>query len=179
MNTSRKQRGVVLIMSLVMLVIVSLLAATTMKSALSSESISASVRLSQLAHQSAEAALRFCEAAALEIANGKSPGPVAQDLSSPPLWQNMASTWDTNNNAVYVVDLALVNNSGAPYKRPPECLIEHLAATGSAQHNRLFSVTARGFGPEVAKVPSGAADRRPAGSEVFLQSTIELEEKAP
>jgi type IV pilus assembly protein PilX len=177
MRKRTSQTGVVLIMSMLMLVLVSLLATTTMKSALSSEAVSAGVRQNQLAHQAAEAALQFCEAAALAIARGETPGPAAQAYANPPLWRNMATTWDQSNAAVYVLDLALVNSSGEPYKRPPECLIEHLAADGSAQHNRQFAVTARGFGPEVASVPNGSTDRRPAGSEVFLQSTIELQEQ--
>lgn len=178
MKTRQAQDGVVLIMSLVMLVIVSLLAVTTMKGALSSENISGSVRLNQLANQSAEVALRFCEDAALAIARGESPGPTAQAVTIPPavpLWQKMATTWDVENAAVFVIPLTQVNNAGAPYKRPPECLIEHLAATGTPLHNKLFVVTARGFGPEVASA-TALTDKRPTGSEVFLQSTVELEE---
>ena len=176
MKNRSSQRGVVLIMSLLMLVIVSLLAMTTMKSALSSESISGGVRHTQLAQQAAEMALRYCENAVYDHANGTASLPsglVVQDFSATPKWQGGSTTWDEINPAIYVLPLNEVNNNGAPYKRPPECLVEHLAAPGTAEHNTVFAITARGFGPEVAKVDS-SPDRRPRGSEVFLQSTLEL-----
>lgn len=176
MKNRSSQQGVVLIMSLLMLVIVSLLATTTMKSALSSESISGGVRLNQLAHQAAEMALRHCEDAVFNHANGTAalpPGLTIQNFNATPSWQGGSTTWDQINPAIYALALTDVNNSGAPYKRPPECLVEHLAATGTPEHNLVFVVTARGFGPEVT-APGNATDRRPAGSEVFLQSTLEL-----
>jgi len=176
MTGKRAQGGVVLIMSMVMLVIVSLLASITMKSALSSESVSGNVRLNQLAHQSAEAALRFCESAVLQTLGGT---PVSgfsiQPQSSSPLG-NSTTIWDdASHAAVYALTLSTVNNNGQPYKRPPECIAEQLAPAGSPKADMLIAITARGFGPEVLAVPSGATDRRPAGSEVFLQSTLELQ----
>ncbi|MGE0329806.1 MAG: PilX N-terminal domain-containing pilus assembly protein [Ramlibacter sp.] len=176
MKKNRSQQGVVLIMSLLMLVLVSLLATTTMKSALSSEAVSAGVRQNQLAHQAAEMALRHCEDAVFNHANGIAALPsglAVQDFSITPAWQAGATTWDQSNPAIYVLSLDEVNNNGAPYLRPPECLVEHLAAAGTPEHNTVFVVTARGFGPEVAKA-GNSPDRRPKGSEVFLQSTLEL-----
>ena len=181
MKTRSSQQGVVLIMSLVMLVIVSLLAITTMKSALSSESVSGGVRLNQLAHQAAEMALRHCEDAVFNNANNTAPLPSGlsiQEFSAKPGWQGGSTTWDQNNPAIYVLPLTDVNNNGAPYQRPPECLVEHLAADGTPARNTVFVVTARGFGPEVAKV-GDSPDRRPKGSETFLQSTLELVEVPP
>lgn len=181
MKNRSSQQGVVLIMSLVMLVIVSLLAITTMKSALSSESVSGGVRLTQLAHQAAEMALRHCEDAVYNTMNGGAPLPsglAIQDFSAKPRWQGGGTTWDQINPAIYALPLADVNNNGAPYQRPPECLVEHLAAEGTPAHNTVFVVTARGFGPEVAKA-GDSSDRRPKGSEIFLQSTLELVEVPP
>ena len=177
MKQPQKHRGVALIMSLVMLVMVSLLATMTMKSAISSESISGNVRLTQLAHQSAEMALRYCEDMVISNATGtpKSGGPAVQSAGSEPLWQKVKSTWDEDNTAVHVLPLNYVNNnSDAPYQRPPECLAEHLVDSGDPAYNRRFVITARGFGPEVKALESGATDRRPKGSEVFLQSTIDM-----
>ena len=64
---ARAQRGVVLIMALIMLVIISLLTAVTVRNATSSEGISANARQTQLAIQAAEAALRYCEQGVLEV----------------------------------------------------------------------------------------------------------------
>jgi type IV pilus assembly protein PilX len=181
MKTRSSQEGVVLIMSLLMLIIVTLLATTTMKSALSTESVSGGVRQNQLAHQAAEMALRHCEDAVFNHANGGAALPLGlaiQDFSATPSWQRGSTTWDQINTAIYAMALTDVNNNGAPYQRPPECLVEHLAATGTPEHNTVFVVTARGFGPEVANVGTDT-DRRPKGSEVFLQSTLELVEVPP
>ncbi len=181
MKKHRSQQGVVLIMSLLMLVLVSLLATTTMKSALSSEAVSAGVRQNQLAHQAAEMALRHCEDAVFNHANSGAALPsglAIQDFGITPSWQATATTWDQINLAIYVLSLNDVNNNGAPYQRPPECLVEHLAAAGTPEHNTVFVVTARGFGPEVPKA-GDSTDRRPKGSEVFLQSTLQLVEIPP
>ncbi len=176
MKAKQAQAGVVLIMSMVMLVIVSLLVATAMKSALSSESISGSVRLNQLAHQSAEAALRFCEDAAIKTLSGTPVSGFSIQAQSSSLQGNSTTIWDdTSSTAVYALALSSVNNNGQPYKRPPECIAEQLAPAGSAKADMLIAITARGFGPEVAPLQSGATNRRPAGSEVFLQSTLELQ----
>lgn len=176
MKGRQAQHGVVLIMSIVMLVIVSLLAAMTMKSALSSESVSGSVRLNQLAHQSAEAALRFCEDAAVKTLSGTPVSGFSIQPQSSTLQGNSTTVWDAATSAaVYALTLANVNNNGQPFKRPPECIVERLAPAGTPEADKLIAVTARGFGPEVIAVPDDATDRRPAGSEVFLQSTLELE----
>lgn len=176
MNGKQGQTGVVLIMSLVMLVIISLLASMTMKTAASSESISGSVRLNQLAHQSAEAALRFCEEAAIKTLSGTPVSGFSIQPQSSTLRGNSTTLWDAAASAeVYVLALTEVNNNGQPYKRPPECIVERLAPAGSPLADTLLAITARGFGPEVAAVPQDATSRRPAGSEVFLQSTLELQ----
>lgn len=171
----RRQHGIVLIMSLVMLVIVALLATATMKNALSSESVSGNVRLQQLAHQSAEIALRFCEDAVIKAIAGSAPsGFSIQAYSTSPLGSS-TTFWDSaNSDGLYVLSLDIVNADGKPYKRSPECVAERLAPAGSPRVDELIVVTARGFGPEVASLDADAGDRRPKGSEVFLQSTLEL-----
>ena len=55
------QRGIVLIMALIMLVVISLLTAVSVRNATSSEGVNANVRQTQLAGQAAETALRYCE----------------------------------------------------------------------------------------------------------------------
>lgn len=62
-----RQNGVVLIIALILLVVISLLAVTSLRGAGSAESISGNVRTTELATQAAEIALRHCEAAALKV----------------------------------------------------------------------------------------------------------------
>lgn len=174
------QRGIVLVIAMIMLIIVSLLAVTSMRNAASSESISGNVRTTELATQAAEIALRHCEASAVKLAkNAAGDTTSAQATYSTTFastnisaqgsntWQSTA-TWDGGASAtLFVLPASLVGGT-TTYKRPPECMVERLAA--STTPPTVLLVTARGFGPEVA---SGTG--RPQGSTVWLQSTIELQ----
>ncbi|MES2511160.1 MAG: PilX N-terminal domain-containing pilus assembly protein [Pseudomonadota bacterium] len=191
---ARTQRGVVLIMALIMLVIISLLTAVTVRSATSSESISANARQTQMASQAAEAALRYCEQGVIEALSA-STSTFAFNVVSPPSattatissihFQTAVTTtpasmitanWDTNTgtaNTILVLPSSSVNRNGitTTFSRPPECMIERLSPSTSTTYSKNFTITARGFGPEV-----GAADAnrsRPTGSEVWMQSTLE------
>lgn len=180
------QTGVVLIVALIMLVVISLLAVTSMRNAASSEALSGNVRTTELATQAADIALRHCEASVIEIAtvaNGlTSTGYVTTVTASNILptattanWQN-TGTWDSTSTMTFVLPDSLVGGTST-YKRPPECMIERLAqipvGSTTADVSKSFVITARGFGPEVAA--ADAARSRPVGTEVWLQSHIELQ----
>jgi Tfp pilus assembly protein PilX len=176
----RHQHGVVLVIALVVLVLMSLLAVTSVRNAGSSESVAGNVRTTELATQAADMALRYCEDKAVQMAVAS-----VTPLSTPDQWKNSA-TWDTpatnppwNNTSpatsAFVLPSALVNQPGATltYKRFPECMVEqHAPAAPVAGGSMFYVITARGFGPEVAAV--NAARSRPVGSEVWLQSHIEI-----
>lgn len=191
----RAQHGVVLIIALVLLVVISLLAVSGMRTAGSSERIAGNVRTTELATQAAEIALRHCESSVLKIqrnASGDTTSPEATypttftsakilPATKPPGWQNK-TTWDGSSTAVYVLPESLLNQGlmTATYKRFPECMVESLpvlvevAGSPVAKTNLSFVITARGFGPEVAALVSSTR-ARPVGAEVWLQSHIELE----
>ncbi|NMM09193.1 MAG: hypothetical protein HHJ16_02835 [Polaromonas sp.] len=178
------QRGVVLIIALVMLVIISLLAVSSMRNSGSTEEVLGNVRTTELATQAAEIALRRCEGLAL--------GGGIPPATTPGQWRNL-STWDSTSTATIVLSLNEVNQPGlsSSYQRPPECMAEAMPVmltnlpvtstgitgtvtyTGTGMSNtQTFVITARGFGPEVAA--ANASRSRPSGSEVWLQSYIEL-----
>jgi Tfp pilus assembly protein PilX len=181
----RAQQGVVLIISLIMLVILSMLATLSIRNASSSESVSGNVRTTLLASQAAEMALQHCEKWAAQLAGAAAHGltdPVAPPTvisavasGATPTWQ-ILSTWDSGSSTdVYVVPLTIVNhNAAAPtYTRAPECMIEQVTVVnslGNATATSTRVITARGFGPD----ETGSAKTRPAGSEVWMQSTIEF-----
>jgi Tfp pilus assembly protein PilX len=183
-----RHRGVVLIIALIMLVIISLLATLSMRNAVSTEKVSGTVRTTELAAQAAEIALRHCEQSVAEVVTVASGGTATFStsftlskilpVSSTPQWQS-TTIWDSTSTATYVLPLTLVNQSGltATYKRPPECMVEPLplmlTGTTVASTTASFVVTARGFGPEVAAADVNRA--RPVGTEVWLQSHIELQ----
>jgi Tfp pilus assembly protein PilX len=183
-----RHRGVVLIVALIMLVVISLLATLSMRNAVSTEKVSGTVRTTELAGQAAEIALRHCEQSVVEVVTVASGGTSTFSTtftlnrilpaSSTPQWQS-TTIWDSTSTATYVLPLALVNQAGltVTYRRPPECMVGTLPlmlnSTGLTSHTASFVVTARGFGPEVAAA-NGNRDR-PIGSEVWLQSHIELQ----
>lgn len=170
-----------LVIALIMLVIISLLATLSIRNAISTESVSGSVRTTQLASQAAEIALRYCEEAVVQINSGTvtlTTIPTIQDYVSPPLWKDLAANWDVATSPAFVIPVASVNQaSGAvTFNRPPECLVERMQMAISASAvstTSTYVITARGFGPEVAA--ANAARSRPVGTEVWMQSTIELE----
>jgi type IV pilus assembly protein PilX len=188
----RRCRGVVLVIALVLLTAISLMAASTLRNAVSTETIAGAVRTSETALQAADIALRYCESLALASIASAAPGGANSSRTKtaiemelvPPLWQDLAN-WDGVSPKQRVLPLDFVNTSGAQgtYRRPPECLAERLAvaedgegttpvAAGTAAVSvTVFVITARGFGPDVPALP---AVGRPTGTEVWLQSQIEL-----
>jgi type IV pilus assembly protein PilX len=186
---TRREGGVVLFIALVMLVVISLLATLSIRSAMSSESVSGNVRTTQMASQAAELALRYCENAV--VANVRSStalpaGMAVQVAGSTPVGIS-TTVWDTNRSGiVYVLPSSTVNGT-VTYKRMPECIAEQVPTVSTAggtttlSTTSTFLVTARGFGPEVAGCdstifpPGAGACSRPDGSEVWLQSTLEVQ----
>ena len=182
------ERGIVLVIALILLVIISLLAVTSLRNAGSSESVAGNVRTTELATQAADIALRHCESSAIKItkliANASDTSAQATypttlveanvqrvttaGVSTADQWKSV-SNWDSTTTAVFVLPSDLVGNT-ATYQRPPECMVESLTGVTRTGPPASFVITARGFGPEVA-----AGTGRPAGTVVWLQSTIEIQ----
>lgn len=179
-QSSTKQAGVVLIISLIMLVVISILATLSIRNATSSEKVSGNVRTTELASQAAEIALRYCEEAVVQITFGTgslTSLPTVLSYASPPAWQAITN-WDGSTSAPFVIPDTSVNqvDASVTFNRPPECLVERVQVvdgTGVVSTTSTYTITARGFGPEVPAATS--ARLRPTGSEVWMQSTIELE----
>ena len=177
------QRGVVLIIALVMLVVISLLTTLSIRSAVSTESVSGNVRTTEMATQAAEIALRYCEEAVVQIASGTvtltvTPAILTYDSATYPRWNKATTTWDISPSDAFVIPTANVNPGGAApvtYKRRPECLVERMPVVraGALSTTSTYVITARGFGPEVAA--ADGARSRPQGTEVWMQSTIEIQ----
>jgi type IV pilus assembly protein PilX len=177
------QRGVVLIVALILLMILSMTAAYSIRGAGSSELVANNTRTQHLAMQSAEAALRYCETG---VVNSNmllsTPTLVLSPLLTPTAapsgpsvtytWQGLSS-WDGTGSAgavsvIAASSLALNDSSSGLYKRSPECMAQYMQ---TANTHRVI-VTARGFGPDVAAADSNRT--APKGSEVWLQSTLVL-----
>jgi type IV pilus assembly protein PilX len=174
------QHGVVLVIALIMLTVISLLAALSMRNSISTESVSGNVRTGELASQAAEVALRYCEESVIQQVSGTvtfATNPTILAYSATPTW-SLTSNWDVNTSPAFVLPAAALNQSGlnSTYRRLPECMVENMpmaSASGALNTTSTYVITARGFGPEVTAV--NAARSRPQGTEVWLQSTIELQ----
>lgn len=174
------QRGVVLIIALVMLVVISLLTTLSIRSATSTEKVSGNVRTTELASQAAEIALRYCEDSVVQINSGAVTLPATPTIlayQAPPRWKD-STNWDVSGSDAFVLPSTYVNQAtgAATFPRAPECMVERMpvvTSTGVLSNTSTYVVTARGFGPEVAA--ADASRSRPSGSEVWMQSTIELE----
>lgn len=183
-SPARSQSGVVLIIALVMLVVISLLATYSIRGALSGESVAGNVRTTQMASQAAEIALRYCEDGVINnVRNGTATPFTIQAATSSPLGVS-TTVWDASRTGVYVLPSSAVNGT-VTYKRMPECIAEQVATVNAAStgltYTATFLITAHGFGPEVASCdpsiapPASGACSRPSGSEVWLQSTLEVQ----
>lgn len=180
------ERGIVLVIALILLVVISMLAVTSMRNAGSSESVMGNVRTTELATQAADIALRHCESSAIKItklianpldtsAQATYPTTLAAAnvlrANTAVQWQSTPN-WDTSTTAAFELPSSLVGGT-ATFKRPPECMVESLTGITATGPPASFVITARGFGPEVAA--ADASRSRPVGTVVWLQSTIEIQ----
>jgi type IV pilus assembly protein PilX len=149
-----------------------------MRNAASGETVAGNVRTTQLASQAAEIALRYCENAVVGMLAGTPPAtaPELLDYNATPKGTNPAN-WDKETTDVLVIPSESVNQTGSvTFLRSPECMVERVpvvTTAGALNLSTTFMITARGFGPEVAA--ADASRTRPVGTEVWLQSTIELD----
>jgi type IV pilus assembly protein PilX len=169
-----RQRGVVLIVALIMLMILSVLASISIRGASSNEQVANQSRLQALARQTAETALRFCEqqvqANALNAATGFAPEAAPVGAGTKYRWETMTN-WDAVPSPSADLKTVTVTSSGDAgtkvyFTRQPECMAQYLPDPSG----KVFVTTARGFGPEVGAKDGSA----PVGTEVWLQSVITM-----
>jgi hypothetical protein len=167
-------RGVALVIVLIMLGVIGLTTAVAIRSAVISQKVSASLRFDASAQQSAELALRFCEAE-IEKDPVQRLADLAQVDSLPAMpasrlrWPE-AAWWRTPQPAIgqaalHTLPAGLGAVGGAPQ---PECLVERLQLPDS--FDKAFVVTARGFSPGYTRDPM--TGQTLSGSVVWLQSTL-------
>jgi Tfp pilus assembly protein PilX len=193
------EHGVILIITLIILVVTSSMAALAIKGSSSTEAIANNSRTQGMAMQIAEAALRYCVVGVSnthEISRGRTglaspntqtwvilPAPVG---GATPTWANITG-WQEYTMQSTVISRAILDNQGSlvpvadgaghpgsftdDYKRSPDCIAQY--ADNNPAIARVINVVARGFGPEVADNPSNPGEI-PFGTEVFLHSTLRL-----
>lgn len=168
---ARTQRGVVLIMALIMLAIIAITSAQALKSITLGDQIGNNLRGQKLAQQVAEAGLRWCE---MQVLQNNPALPVLPEPDDPTVeaWQVLAN-W---NNAVAVPAAVIANALGnQALPQLPQCLAQlaPLSNLGVADNNlaqaqvmaRSVRVSIRGFSPDYVRVNNTGA-----GSEVWIVS---------
>lgn len=163
------QRGVALLVALVMLVVIGLTSVSVMRGALSSDLVANNTRVQTLAHQAAQIGLAYCE----RLLDDSTPGDgsdmskLQQTAARQPAFFNDLANWaDANVHKVPEGWMASEDSTFTP-EAEPECMVEQLQDT--LYGDKDFAVTARGFSPDY----SADDDGNPAsGSVVWLQSRV-------
>jgi len=157
------QRGVSLIIAMLMLVVIGLASVAIIRNATSADRAVNNNRLQTQANQFAQVALQFCENQ-LVIQSGRTvkvqPAP---SPGTPAVWTVKAHWFDPN--IVHTLAATEITGTNQP-KVPPQCMAEGLGGTG-----KFFIVTARGFSDDYAQDSDHATT---SGSVVWLQSTVKL-----
>jgi Tfp pilus assembly protein PilX len=178
----RPQRGIVLIVALVMMALIAISTAMVMKGALFQDKISANQRARSLAFNAAEMALRYCEArvTANAITAEQSSIPVTEIVAfgQTQAWQDI-NNWNSSTYRTIVPSTFAFDGSNITFSRAPECMIQKLdlrdatnqAPAGStAAAPEAYIVTARGFSPDYAEQNNLPT----SGTAIWLQSTVQI-----
>lgn len=126
MQNIKRQNGSVLIISLIVMLILTILGVSGMKSSVLEEKMAGNVRDKQLAFQAAEATLReaekYIDANVVSITAFDTDGSDGlYDMTQQKLWENV--NWDSTDSLEYT-DF----NSSYEITSPPRFVIQHLAS---------------------------------------------------
>ncbi len=171
----KNQHGVSLIIVLIMLGVIALMSAATLRNASSNERVSNNFRMQVLAQHYAEAALRYCEMQ-LTLADGLRVTTLKESnlaVSSNTLTWRQRVSWTGAGGVVasrISVPEAVVVSADSPFKPGllPECMVEKQALDGGL----VYVVTARGFSPDYSADGRGFTLK---GSVVWLQTWLSIQ----
>jgi type IV pilus assembly protein PilX len=135
-SVRRQQKGVVLIISLVILVLVTLVGLSTIRTTTMEEKMAGNSRDRDKAFQAAEAAVQTCLAMLdSNPASYTAPKHTPAASTATPLWE-VETNWDSSSANTYAVDIG----TDAKLAASPRCLVETLGGAGS------YRVTGRAVG---------------------------------
>ena len=180
LHTLRAQRGTVLAITLILLVILSLLGTFVIRNANQSERIMNGVRTSNVAQQAAETGLRFCEQLATAPPAGSGTfqsvdaatyiNATAVSNANEGDWTDK-NNWKKSSNARLLSVPSSYYNSGSTgatdLLHAPQCIIQALETPGGLKG---YVITARGYANDA--VIEASTGRVISGAEVWLQSTL-------
>jgi Tfp pilus assembly protein PilX len=195
-NLKATQRGISLIIVLILVVVIGITASSAMRSATSSQRVTNNLRMEGMAQQYAEAALRFCEA---QMAIPDPAGALAPRVGTllnatiplvdiaagiqaawlnPVSWIGAAATAQVaatpHAAATRTTLVAGQISSGISTYVPatlPECIVERQTLPGATPFT-VVVVTARGFSTDYQKDANGNTTN---GSVVWLQTILNMD----
>jgi len=183
-NRSQRQRGVVLVITLILVVILSLLGTFAIRNSTQTERSINGIRSAEIAREAAETALRFCEQVAIFDGDGKNyteygsasdnlrgkiiAATVASEADENAAWRTEAN-WVEGSNVIKVPDSYYKDGRATDLKNKPLCLIQKMESTSTPKLSG-YLITARGFANNAKFVPStGKASQ---GAESWMQSVL-------
>lgn len=175
-DRARGEAGIVLPIALIMLVIISFAGLLSARNSASYEQFSNNMRTTQVARQSAEAALRYCERVAMDQTENDGVNfpsdtqKIAPTKLTDPEQDSPRPEWDIKTNWVdganYLITVSLDHSNdvkdAAKIKNDPSCIIQPL-------RDDQYLITARGLSNDAQLDNNGQLT---AGSEVWLQSIL-------
>lgn len=180
LSRRHRQGGISLIIVLIMLVIIGMTSAATIRNATSDERVTNNMRMQNLAQQYAEAALRYCESQVakadsdpMRVVTLKEGILVETAIGGAPAW-NHDYAW-TGIGGAALASLTTVpegqilslDSSFRPTALP-QCVAEkQVVEVGKPS---AYVITARGFSPDYSA--DAATGKTTGGSVVWLQSTL-------
>lgn len=174
-QVAKQQRGIVLPMALVLLVVISIIGVMVISNSTSSEKTMQGLRSNTMAQQSAEIALRYCEDLTMEQVdapatelyplaqkNKISAAVVTSQDDNTALWRTAANWADGAGNRIDIPSNAFQKSVSGDLKVAPMCIVQRLGT-------QSFLVTARGFANDTQ---FDANKTVTTGAEVWLQSVL-------
>lgn len=184
-----RQRGVVLVISLILIVILSLLGTFAIRNATQSERSVNGIRTAQVAREAAETALRFCEQISIFDSDNKDysewgtsglrakivAATITSEQDATAVWRS-ANYWKSSTNMIEVpaayfkkYSNSSVATDAAQLQTAPRCLIQRIKSTSTpVLHGYL--ITARGFANSAKFDPSTGVTSQ--GAESWMQSIL-------
>lgn len=174
LKSRRPQAGAVLPVALILLIVLTFAGLSSAKRATTHDVVAQNLRINEIAQQSAEAALRHCEAVVMDLVDNAGKGfpadaarvgkvAIATPQSPGALWSQPANWSAASANRIsapmaFAAEVR-VEARGVP---PPQCIAEPMA-------NGRYLVTARGHSADATFNANG---RLITGAEVWLQSIL-------
>ena len=170
---ARRERGIVLLLVLILLVALSGAAIWAAKASISGEQVGNNLRSSASAQELAELALRYCEDGVIRTDNNFTSIPFPAAAASSPLpvaWQTLSNWKSPSTKFITVPDAQLQDALGRTPTPAPVCMIEKMRLSPiDMQSMQGFLITARGFSPDYVEASDGAIT---SGTDAWVQSMI-------